>query len=120
MALLTAKYHGICHRAEELRPATILDTLQALDAFRRPERFEQFLLACEADSTGRPGYDHEPYPQASLLRRMLAVAASVDAAALAADGMKGESLANELRQRRITAIRAARAQDGATMDDSDT
>lgn len=120
MALLTTKYHGICHRAEELRPATILDTLQALDAFRRPERFEQFLLACEADSSGRPGYEHESYPQAALLKRMLTVAASVDAAVLAANGMKGESLARELRQRRITAIRAARAHDGAIMDDTDT
>ena len=113
LALLTGKYHGICHRAEELRPATLLDTLQALDAFRRPERFEQFLLACEADSTGRPGYGQHPYPQAALLRRMLQIAMTVDASALAAVSLKGEALAEELRQQRIRAIRSARAHDGA-------
>ena len=107
LALLTAKYHGICHRAEELRPATLLDTLQALDAFRRPERFERFLLACEADSTGRPGYEQQGYPQAALFRRALEIASSVDAAALAAGGLKGEALAAELRSQRIAAIRAA-------------
>jgi tRNA nucleotidyltransferase (CCA-adding enzyme) len=119
LALLTAEYHGVCHRAEELRPATLLDTLQALDAFRRPERFEQFLLACEADSSGRPGFELHPYPQADLLRRMLEVASSVDAAALAAQGLKGEILAAELRRQRIAAIRAARAQGGAIADESD-
>jgi tRNA nucleotidyltransferase (CCA-adding enzyme) len=119
LAMLTAKYHGLCHRAEELRPATLLDTLQALDAFRRPQRFEQFLLACEADSTGRPGYERQPYPQAGLLRRMLELAASVDAAALAAPGMKGEAVATELRRRRIAVIRAARAEAGNLSEDSD-
>ncbi len=107
LALLVGKYHGGVLRAEELRPATLLDTLQALDAFRRPERFEQFLLACEADFTGRPGYEQQPYTQAVFLRRILRVALSVDAAALAAQGLKGESLGDELRQRRIAAIRAA-------------
>jgi len=120
LAVLTTKYHGLCHRAEELRPATLLDTLQALDAFRRPQRFEQFLLACEADSTGRPGYERQPYPQADLLRRMLELAASVDAAALAAQGMTGEVLATELRRRRIALFRTARAEAGAISEDSDS
>ena len=120
LAMLTAKHHGLCHRAEELRPATLLDTLQALDAFRRPQRFEQFLLACEADSTGRPGYERQPYPQADLFRRMLELAASVDAAALAARGMKGEAVATELRRRRIALIRTARAEAGAVFEDSDS
>lgn len=119
LALLTAKYHGVCHRAAELRSATLLDTLQALDAFRRPERFEQFLLACEADSTGRPGYELQAYPQAALLRRMLQVASSVDAAALAVRGLKGEALATELRRQRVAALRAARAPGDAIPDDSD-
>jgi len=119
LALLTGKYHGIGHRAEELRPATLLDTLQALDAFRRPERFEQFLLACEADSTGRPGYEQHPYPQAALLRRMLQLALTVDAAALAAKGLKGETLAEELRRQRIAAIRSARAHDASAPDELD-
>ena len=120
LALLTAKYHGVCHRAEELRAATMLDTLQALDAFRRPERFEKFLLACEADSTGRPGYELQPYAQASLFRDMREAALTVDAAALAAQGLKGGKLAEELRRRRIAAIRAARAHGGANPDDSDS
>jgi tRNA nucleotidyltransferase (CCA-adding enzyme) len=119
LALLTGKYHGVMLRAEELRPATLLDTLQALDAFRRPERFEQFLLACEADFTGRPGQEQVPYPQAALMRRMLQVAQSVDAAVLAARGLKGEVLAEELRQRRIAAIRVARGMQESAPDETE-
>ena len=117
LALLTAKYHGVCHRAAELRPATLLDTLQALDAFRRPQRFEQFLLACEADFSGRPGYEGQTCQQTALLRRLFHVAQTADGAALAAQGLKGEALAAELRQQRIAAIRGARVQDGTAPDE---
>jgi tRNA nucleotidyltransferase (CCA-adding enzyme) len=119
LALLTGKYHLVIHRAEELRPATLLDILQSLDAFRRPERFEQFLLACEADFSGRPGYEQQSYTQAAFLRRMLQIALRVDAAALAAQGLNGKALAAELRQRRIAAIRAARGKRDAGPDEPD-
>ncbi len=105
LALLVAAHHGVCHRALELRPATALDLLEKLDALRRPERFEQFLLACQADSTGRPGYEQRAYPQADLLRRALATANHVDSASLAAQGLQGLELGAALRQARLTALK---------------
>ncbi|MBI2778568.1 MAG: multifunctional CCA addition/repair protein [Gammaproteobacteria bacterium] len=104
LAVLTAKYHTHCHRAAELRPSTLLDTLQALDALRRPQRFESFLLACEADFRGRPGYEDKPYPQADIFRAALQAAQTIDAKALVAEGLVGEALAEKLRRQRITAI----------------
>ena len=77
LALLTAEYHSHCHKADQLRSATLLKTLQGLDAFRRPERFEEFLLACTADSRGRLGFEQRPYPQADIfavpVRQLLAL-----------------------------------------------
>ncbi len=110
LALLVAKYHGLCHRAAELRPTTLLDTLQGLDAFRRPERFEEFLLACAADYRGRSGYQGRDYPQAEIFRRARDAALAVDAAALAQQGLKGEALAERLRQQRCQAIKRALAE----------
>ncbi|HZW60361.1 MAG TPA: multifunctional CCA addition/repair protein, partial [Woeseiaceae bacterium] len=55
LALLVAEYHGLCHRALELKAATILKLLERCDAFRRPQRFAGFLTACEADARGRTG-----------------------------------------------------------------
>ena len=43
LAIQVARYHGLSHRAETLRPKTILDVLEGLDSFRRPERFGDFL-----------------------------------------------------------------------------
>ncbi len=106
LAVLAARFHLHCHRAAELREATLLDTLEALDAFRRPERLEQFLLACEADARGRTGYEDRPYPQAEIFRRAFAAARAVDAAALAA-GLSGPAVAERLRRERIAAIRVA-------------
>jgi len=83
LALLVAEFHTHCHRALELRPKTILKLLEKTDAFRRPQRFEQFLTACEADARGRAGLENRLYPQADYLRRAFAAAAEVDAGLIA-------------------------------------
>jgi tRNA nucleotidyltransferase (CCA-adding enzyme) len=104
LAVLVARLHGNGHRAEELRPGTLLETLEALDAFRRPERVTQFTLACEADFRGRTGYAERPYPQAGIWTRAFAAARSVDTAALAASG-SGPEIGERIRQSRIAAIK---------------
>lgn len=104
LAITVARYHGLCHRADELRPETTLKLLQSADAFRRPERFEHFLLACEADARGRLGLQDRPYPHADLLRRARQTAMAVDTTALLERGLTGESFAEELHQLRTAAI----------------
>ncbi len=84
LALLVARYHGDVHRAMELRPATIAGMLQAADAYRKPERFEEFLQACACDFHGRPGYAEKSYPQAERLREAFTAAKSVNAGTIAA------------------------------------
>jgi tRNA nucleotidyltransferase (CCA-adding enzyme) len=83
LGLLVAEFHTHVHRALELRPKTLLKVLERADAFRRPERFEQLLLACEADARGRAGLENRDYPQADFCRGAFRAACSVDAAAIA-------------------------------------
>ncbi|MGA7802846.1 MAG: multifunctional CCA addition/repair protein [Gammaproteobacteria bacterium] len=104
LALAVARYHGRCHRIAELRAATVLETLERLDAFRRPERFEQFLVACEADARGRAGLEDRPYPQAQRFRSALAAAAAVNPSDLMNDGLKGAEIGQALHQRRLAAV----------------
>ncbi len=106
LALLTARLHGQCHRALELRAGTLLKMLEALDPFRKPKRFEQFLLACEADARGRKGHEHDPYPQGELLRRAWGACATIDNREIAASGVTGAQFAEELRRRRLQALSA--------------
>ena len=83
--------------------------LEGLDAFRRVERFDQFLIACEADARGRRGLEQRAYPQVQLLRGARAAAAAVNVRDLSAQNLAGESIATRLRQRRLQAITGALA-----------
>ncbi len=83
LAVAVAREHGNVHRARELRPGTIVELLERVDAFRRPERFEHFLQACECDFRGRPGYESKPYPEPDHLRQALTAAQAIDAGAVA-------------------------------------
>lgn len=111
LALLVARHHGLCHRLFELRPATVLDLLEALDGFRRPERVEQYAVACEADARGRTGLEVKPYPQRARLLDALAAARAVDTSAVAAravqQGLAGEAVGARIREERLRAIKAA-------------
>ena len=108
LGVLTARLHGLCHRALELRPETVLRLLESADAFRRPERFERMLLACEADFRGRAGWADRPYPQGDALRSARTAAAAVQARPLVDQGLSGLTLASALRGLRVAAIRGAR------------
>lgn len=104
LAVITARYHTHVHRALEMRPDTILKTLESCDAFRRPERFADFLLACESDARGRTGLETRPYPQRDFLTRARAAAGAVQLGAEERAGLSGERIGQELRRRRVAAI----------------
>jgi len=112
LGVLVCRYHTHFHRAAELRATTLLKTLEALDAFRRPERFEHFLLACIADSRGRPGYEDCDVPQADIFRSALRAAAAVDVQPLLERGLKGAAIAQALQRERSCCISVALNQAG--------
>jgi len=80
---MTCAQHTNVHRALELRPGTVVELLERVDAFRRPERFEEFLQACECDFRGRPGYEDKAFPAPDYLRQALMAAQAIDAAEVA-------------------------------------
>ena len=104
LAVAVARHHGNVHRAAELRPATIYKLMEAVDALRRPQRFDDFLVACEADARGRLGLEEHPYPQAGILREALTAARAVRTED-AGEGVSGRALGQRLRQLRIQAVR---------------
>ncbi len=100
------RHHLLAHRALELRPATVLQLLERLDALRRGERLSRFLLACEADHRGRLGHAERAYPQADYLRAAWTAAQSVDAAPFLAQGLRGPAIGAAMRTARQHAIAA--------------
>ncbi len=106
LACAVARYHGVIHRADELRPGTILKVIEGTDGIRRPERFEAFLLACEADARGRKGLEGCDYPQRRRLQLALRAALDVDTKPLAATA-EGRELGDAIRKQRLAAIAVA-------------
>lgn len=111
LAEAVAMEHGNVHRSGELNAAAVLRLLERCDALRRPQRFDELLLACECDARGRLGKDDEPYPQRERLAAALRAAMAVDtapiAAAAAARGLKGPAIGDAVREARVRAIAAA-------------
>ncbi len=99
-------YHGHCHRVLELRPATIVEVLYALDVLHEDRDFDPFLLACMADFRGRKGWEKKAYPQLDWWRSLRKAALAVQAGPLMAAGLEGKKLGAELRRARIRAIAA--------------
>ena len=108
LAIAVCRHHTLCHQAMTLRGKTVWKLLSMTDALRRPERFDQFLLACEADARGRTGFEDCDYPQADYLRRALAVAGEVSARQFADAELSGKALGDAInaeRSRRLEALR---------------
>ncbi len=129
VARLTARWHGVIHRAIELRPATILDLLTHNDALRRPERFASVLDAAAAAACSRPGAAQDD-AAGDVLREALEVVRNVDAGAVARRAAAANvqpvartpgrdpanAIALAVRSARLAALRAwrrARAQEGS-------
>jgi tRNA nucleotidyltransferase (CCA-adding enzyme) len=108
LAVEVARHHDAVHRAGELSSKKLLDLLLALDAIRRPERWEDFLTACEADARGRLGLESEPYPQADRLRVARRAAGDVSSQDVSdKNRLSGAALGEAIRRERLRAIETA-------------
>ena len=106
LARLVCQHHLRCHQVLEMRPSRVLKLLDRLDALRRPQAFGEFLQACEADYRGRLGWHSRPYPQAEYLHQARQSAAAIETADLVDSGLQGEAMAEQVRQRRLKAVRS--------------
>ena len=105
LALLMSEYHTHVHKAFELKPATVLKVLNHCDVWRKPQRFADLLLCCEADARGRTGFENRDYPNASYFWQAYQTALQVDVKAIVASGLKGEAIKQRLNELRLEAIK---------------
>lgn len=110
LAMLVGEFHTHGHRALELRPSTLLELLQRFDVFRRPQRFAEFVAACEMDARGRLGLEQRDYPQGAYLLGAAEAARQVPVKPLLEKGFKGAELGEALNRERLQALKAYKAQ----------
>ncbi len=109
LAVLVGEYHTHGHRALELKASTLLELLQTFDVYRRPQRFDEFIAACEMDARGRLGLEQRDYPQADYLRAAADAARAVKVQPLVEQGYKGADLGEALKRERLKALQAYKA-----------
>jgi tRNA nucleotidyltransferase (CCA-adding enzyme) len=110
LADIVAREHGNIHRSSELGAAALVRLLERCDAFRKPARFDEALLACECDARGRLGHENATYPQRPRLLAALTAAQSVDtsvvASAAQAAGADGRQIGEKIHAARVAAVNA--------------
>lgn len=104
IALTVTKYHLQVHRVHTLKPGKLLRLLLNLDALRRPQRFEEILLACAIDATGRGGKTQDPYPAADYLRKACEIVRDVDVRKLTTQNLDSEKFREALDNARLDAL----------------
>ncbi len=117
LALMVAAEHGNIHRSPGIAPAAVVRLLERCDAFRKPERFGQALLACQCDAQGRLGLQDKPYPQRAQLLGLLAAAQAVStkevAERAARSGRQGAEIGAMVHEARCQAVAQMVAADTA-------
>jgi tRNA nucleotidyltransferase (CCA-adding enzyme) len=108
LADVVAREHGNIHGSGNFGAAAVLRLLGRCDAWRKPQRFAEVLLACECDARGRLGFSAKPYPQGARLQRALNLCLAVDTAQVSAtalsQGLKGPAIGQAIDHARETAL----------------
>ncbi len=108
IADVVAREHGNIHRSSDFSPAAVVRLLERCDAFRKPQRFADILLACECDARGRLGLEESAYPQRLRMLSALSAAQSVATDQVAdqamAAGQSGPKIGEWIHRARVETV----------------
>jgi tRNA nucleotidyltransferase (CCA-adding enzyme) len=108
LADVVAREHVHINDSGTLDGAAIVRLLERCDAFRKPQRFDAALLACECDARGRLGFEDAPYPQRARLMAALRAAQAVQthpiATAAQQQGIAGPQIGERIHAARVAAV----------------
>ena len=104
LALAVTEYHLMCHKAQQLKPETIVNLLKGIGALKSRDKLEDFILCCEADARGRTGFEDRDYPSSNYLRDALSCISAISVADLVEAGLDGAEIGRQLHLRRTARI----------------
>ena len=110
LALKVCEHHLHCHNAFDLKATTVLKIFNQLDIWRKPDEFDDFLLACQSDYQGRLGFEKRAYPQAQYLRDLAVTARAVNAKIFLEQGLTGLAIKEAIAKARLESIKKVKQQ----------
>jgi len=105
LALKVYQFRSQCHQALGLDPQSILKLFDRLDVWRKPEEFNDFLLACQAAAAGRLGFEEASYPQADYLTELYTLCLAVSPKVFVEQGLKGFEIKQAMQNEKLAIIR---------------
>lgn len=110
LALKVCEHHLHCHKAFQLKASTLLRIFNQLDVWRKPQEFEDFIIACKSDFRGRLGFENKAYPQEQYLKDAMQAALKVNAKEFVEQGLKGLAIKDAVANSRLQAIKEIKQQ----------
>jgi len=110
LAVLTSRYHLHSHRMFELTPKTLYKLIvKGFNAVKQPQRFIQFLQACECDAQGRgPEKEQQAYAPLAFGQYLLEGLQALDTKAIVQqaqkDGITGPKLGEVIHKAQLTCL----------------
>jgi len=110
LALKVCEHHLHCHKAFQLKASTLLRIFNQLDVWRKPQEFDDFIIACKSDFLGRLGFENKPYPQEQYLKDAAQAATKVNAKVFVEKGLQGIAIKEAIANARLEAIKEVKQQ----------
>ena len=104
LAMLTIRLHDYVYKALQLNAEELLTLFEKTDAFRRPERFQDFLQACAVNYCFDFNNKVNNFPQKEFLNKILTIASRVSINDLISQGLQNNALGIALHEKRRNAI----------------
>ncbi len=104
LAILANRFHENIYHAQQLNAEEILTLLQKTDAFRRPERFREFLLICEVNYCQEFHENKVLFTQKEFINNILSETNKVDITRLVNSGLKDHALVLAIHKERLSVI----------------
>ncbi len=108
LAEVVAREHGAIQASATLDASGLVILLERCDAFRKPGRMAEILLACSCIARAQANQQNAPYPQAprltAALQRAQSVATDLVAAEAQAAGATGQKIGEWIQRARIEAV----------------
>ena len=104
-------WHGMIHKSLDkngqptLQAEQYFNVLQGCQAFKDDETLKKVLLACEADSKGRLGFEKAQYPQSKFWLALAQASRQVNNQSIIAQGFKGAEISEAIERQRLKLIK---------------
>lgn len=105
LAYIVVFHHSYMHHLYRNGAEGIVNLLDKLDAWRRPQRIKPFVQCCKCDFLGRKGFENRPFPRADYFLAIFSLCLSVKASEFISLGYTGKDIGIKMHEKRVELVK---------------